>query len=264
MTDRRQEIEKLGLPIDLTRWICDVAVDDTPAVNSKRQAMFVRDQLAPIVVRPKRHDWQADPKGTPDRLDNYVHAVSIHWSKSVLLPVYYIDARSSIGCEFWLRHNWYDWKISVKSERPIPDVFMRLIQRGKTIHDVYFEGFEKDWIFGSYADNPCEFSLELYAESELTTFMMLLNQALRQGQGELKLFCVESAGFHVTAELQGKVAHTWSKTAADAYVLALEELDQTPQVITLIEALMPACKDDIWVRESRKALNDLAPDGESS
>lgn len=256
MSDRQQEIEVLGLPINITRWICNVAVDDTAAARSKHQAMFVRDQVAPIVVRPKQHDWQADPKGTPDRLDNYVHAVSVHWSKSVLLPVYYIDARSSIGCEFWLRNNWYDWKLSVRSEQPVPDVFMRLIQRGKTIHDVYFEGFEKDWIFGSYADNPCKFSLELGGDTELTTFMMLLNQALRQGQGELKLFCVESAGFHVTAELQGKVAHTWSKTAADAYVLALEKLDQTPQMKTLINSLIPACKNEVWLRERRKTLEN--------
>ena len=87
MSDRQQEIEVLGLPINITRWICNVAVDDTAAARSKHQAMFVRDQVAPIVVRPKQHDWQADPKGTPDRLDNYVHAVSVHWSKSVLLEV---------------------------------------------------------------------------------------------------------------------------------------------------------------------------------
>ena len=241
-TSRQDEIEKLDLPISLTEWICNVAVEDSPAEASKRQAKFVRDEVTSIVVRTKRHDWQADPKGTPDRLDNYSQAVSLHWSKGCLLPVYYIDARDTIGCEFWLRNNWHDWKISVKSKDPVPDVFHRLIQRGKSISDCYFEGFESEWIFGSYADDPSEFSLEFNHDIELTTFLMMLYQAMTQGIGELTLLCTKSAGFYVTAELQGAVAHTWSKCAADAYVLALEKLPQTTQIKTLIEALKPLVK----------------------
>ena len=85
--------------------------------------------------------------------------ISTHTSKSIALPVYEILWN---GFRFILRDNFYDWKVSV--DCPIP-VFINFEKFGLfnpniKIESVYCEGFDKSWVYGSYAGNTKQFTVE--------------------------------------------------------------------------------------------------------
>lgn len=144
------------------------------------QIMFIRDRILPLLVRDVGYE---DRK----RGDRQCLVVSSHNSKSTKLPVYHIKGDD---CEVWMRGNYYDWKVSVRSSRPVEDVLSLLsplVSSGKdtAISDVYFEGFADEWIFGAWDDNPREFSIELsYSFEPLWAFMYMLTERLRASRPE--------------------------------------------------------------------------------
>lgn len=131
-----------------------------------KQITFVRDHIHRLFVVT-----YVESKKNP------VMVVSTHTSKSIELPVYSIKIP---GIEVRMRYNFYDWKVSIRSELPVPDVFHNIIKRDEKVHQVYFEGFQDDWIFGSYNQDPRRFSVEIGNAYDLYAFILAINDALRQ------------------------------------------------------------------------------------
>lgn len=130
------------------------------------QIVFVRDQIHCLFVVTYK-----------ESKENPVRVVGTHISKSIQLPVYSIKIP---GLEVRMRCNFYDWKVSIRSEVPIPDVFHNIIKKDEKVHPVYFEGFQGDWIFGSYDEDPRQFSVEIGNEYDLYAFFLVILDALRR------------------------------------------------------------------------------------
>lgn len=101
--------------------------------------------------------------------------VSKHCSKSVYLPVYQFNKG---GLQATMRCNFYNWKLSISSERSIDtDLFKGLFvtsDKGNNILlPVYFEGFPEHLVYGYYDDNHRKFSAELYRREQLYTALFL-------------------------------------------------------------------------------------------
>lgn len=108
-------------------------------------------------------------------IKNFIPSViGTHRSKSVLLPVMEMDL-SKIGLKVVLRYNFYDWCISVESQKDIECDFMGLITDEKG----YFEGFPQDRIYEKYSEmNKKNFSLCIRDWYQVYTFMFLLRNFL--------------------------------------------------------------------------------------
>lgn len=128
------------------------------------QFTYVRDRLHRLFVTDYDQN-QEQP----------VRVVGSHTSKSIVLPVYSIKAA---GLQILLRCNFGDWKVSVKSDRPVPDNFCHLINRAEQVHSVYCEGFSENWVFGPYSENPCHFTVEIGNKYDLYAFLYLLSEGL--------------------------------------------------------------------------------------
>ena len=130
------------------------------------QLVFVRDRLTPLVgVGWYYLDAQEIPR-----------VISEHRSKGNTLPVYSL-ARPDLGVRFVLRNNFYNWKLSVISERQIESEALRHLfetepprepeYTGDALRPVYFEGFPPDLIFGYYAADNRRFSAQLALDFEV-------------------------------------------------------------------------------------------------
>lgn len=141
--------------------------------SAKGQIMFFRDYIHAMLV----NQWEK-------RKEEPVLAVSEHFSKSCALPVYFLNAKER-GIKLRTRGNFYNWQVSVESERPVPDVFFRLFKRDesppKSPPIYYCEGFKEEWLFGTYENDPARFTATLSGEeSFLFTFAFLLGESLRE------------------------------------------------------------------------------------
>lgn len=152
-----------------------VSVDNDMGLS---QAMYARDCLHPLLEN-----------SGDKRAMNPMWVASEHTSKSMVLPViHYSDTVN--GLYIWMRNNFYDWKVSVSSTRQVPDVFYRLFNREDDINGVYCEGFHESWVFGSYAANPHEFTVELpgslytryFNMGVIFTFCYLLGESLHDAR----------------------------------------------------------------------------------
>lgn len=156
------------LPVDLTAWV-RVNKPDEKLIYGKflgDQVCFVRDTLC-FLLFPTYEEWK----------DNQPLVISTHYSKSVKLPVFQINLEK-FGIEFVLRYNFYDWKISVKSEKPLDFDYMNLFDSKKVIPPVYCEGFPKDKVYGSYEQNHSQFTVEICSHYNVYTFIFLLKNYL--------------------------------------------------------------------------------------
>jgi hypothetical protein len=101
----------------------------------------------------------------------------------VTLPVYVID-RKDLGLTIVLRDNFYNWKLSVMSERPVLADFTGLFKvvppfepeyTGNPLASVYFEGFPESLVFGYYATSDWRiWSAEIWGDNPLWTALFLL------------------------------------------------------------------------------------------
>lgn len=99
------------------------------------QMMWVRDRL--------RHAIKAE-----------AYVIGMHRSKSCVLPVYQLVNREA-GLMVVLRCNFYDWKVSVVSQRPVPGPFYGLADAKESdLKSYYFEGFPESLIFGPHVETP--------------------------------------------------------------------------------------------------------------
>lgn len=166
--------------VKLQTWITETALkvpaDLKYGKAGVEQAIFVRDTLSHII------GWGLHYKV----VRNNIHVVSQHRSKSVPLPVYEI-AREDLGLKFYLRGNFYNWKLSVESKFPIKVDLTGLCYTsppldekytGNILHPVYFEGFPEDKIYDYYdTSDKTKFSMEL-GEQDLYTVLFLIMRSV--------------------------------------------------------------------------------------
>jgi hypothetical protein len=128
-----------------------------------RQVMFMRNQVRDLFFPIEENIYP-------------VRVVGTHHSKSIELPVYSLAVPGLV--EVRLRNNFYDWKISVKTNRRLPDLFMGLFDTLVAPPAIYCQGFTADWVFGPYAQNSSQFSLEIFDDYKAYTFLYILSRAL--------------------------------------------------------------------------------------
>lgn len=140
------------------------------------QLVFVRDALTPLVGTGM---YYSDAQQIP-------RVIGEHRSKSTTLPVYSL-ARPDLGVRFVMRNSFYDWKLSVISERPIESDALRYLSETEPprepgydgrIHRCYFEGFPPGLIFGYYSEDHSRFSLCLASDYALWTAVFEVMRAL--------------------------------------------------------------------------------------
>jgi hypothetical protein len=137
------------------------------------QIMFVRDRLPDI--------WYESGKDTLDSIRYSINVISTHRSKSILLPVYEIKI-PKYNLTFVIRYNFYDWKISVESNIALDIDFMGLFDRCENINNIYCEGFPKDRVHTSYADDMWHknFTVEIRNDYQVYMFVALIINYMKQ------------------------------------------------------------------------------------
>lgn len=158
----------MNLPVDVTAWM-KVNKPDSNLLYGYglgMQLCFVRDVINPLL----RPSYKEQEKNLP-------LVISTHRSKSVVLPVYQIKLEK-YGIEIILRNNFYDWKVSIKSVKPLNYDFMGLFDPKEEVNDACCEGFPKEKIYGSFEKNPSQFTIALDSNYELYTFFYLLKHYL--------------------------------------------------------------------------------------
>lgn len=156
------------LPVDVTAWVRvnEPSKDLIFGSGLGTQVCLVRDQICRLLYN-SYEEWASNPP----------MVISTHRSKSVKLPVYQIILKQ-YGIKIVLRNNFYDWKISIKSEVPLDFDFMGLFDYSKEWAACYCEGFPKDDVYGSYSSSCTHFTFELNTHYELYTFAYLLSHYL--------------------------------------------------------------------------------------
>lgn len=138
------------------------------------QIRFVSYELARL--------WRLESNGEDDLS---VAVVSTHRSKSITLPVCRLTV-PNVGL-FYLRNNFYNWKVSCELEVPLPiDTWGDLFDPtdARSISDVFCEGFDPAWVHGPFGQNQQAFTVELSRSNEhLFAFMWALRlQMCRLGR----------------------------------------------------------------------------------
>lgn len=156
------------LPVDVTAWI-RVNEPDENLIYAKGlgdQVCFVHDRLCQLLSSTYE-----------ERCDNPPLVISTHYSKSVKLPVFQISLEK-YGIEMVLRYNFYNWKISVKSDKSLDFDYMGLFNPTEEISYLYCEGFPRDKVYGSYEQSHSQFTIEIGSHYDLYTFIFLLKNYL--------------------------------------------------------------------------------------
>ena len=156
------------LPVDVTAWI-RVNQPVPELIYGKQlisQICFVRGKIN-WLLRSTYDEWDA----------NKPQVVSTHYSKSVKLPVYKIDLEK-YGIEIVLRYNFFEWIVSIKSEKPLDCDFLGLFDPKKEIPVTNCYGVPLNMIFGSYEKNHSQFMIEFSSEYDVYTFFFILKNYL--------------------------------------------------------------------------------------
>jgi len=121
-----------------------------------------------------------------DEAKQIAKVISTHTSKSISLPVVEYS-RPDLGLRLVVRNNFYDWKLSVISERPVEADFTGLFHTtppvdpsytGDPLSDCYFEGFPGSLVFGYYSQDKRRFSASIGGDERLCTAVFLIMKAL--------------------------------------------------------------------------------------
>lgn len=156
------------MPVDVTAWICvnKPSSNLIYASGLGDQVCFVRDKIN-YLLRATYEEWD----------NNKPLVISTHYSKSVKLPVYQINLEQ-YGIEIILMYNFYDWKVSIKSDKPLDFDFMGIFNPTEEILSLYCQGFPKDKVYGSYEQNHSQFTIEIKSDYDMYTFFFLLKNYL--------------------------------------------------------------------------------------
>jgi len=145
----------------LQEWISEQLVRDEMLWKGAyaSQMMFLRDRVQFLIGAGLPFGESA----------NLARVISTHRSKSIDLPVVRLD-RPDLGISFVMRDNFYDWKLTVLSTRPIDADLAGLFfteppsepeYTGDELHSVYFEGFPPELIRGYWTQNKCQWSASI-------------------------------------------------------------------------------------------------------
>lgn len=139
--------------------------------------MFLRDNLNGLIARGLHYEKRR----------TLAQVISTHGSKSILLPVVEYH-RADLGLTFVVRNNFYNWKLSVESERPVVADFGGLFHTtppvdpdytGNPLASVYFEGFPGDRIHPYYTQGDRRrWSAEIGNDEELWMTVFLVMRAV--------------------------------------------------------------------------------------
>ena len=162
----------------LQKWISEQIVGDDMLWKGAfgRQMEFIRDSLAPLVGVGLIYQEKQE----------IADVIATHRSKSIILPVVEIT-RKDLGLRLTMRENFYNWKLSVLSEKPIQADFTGLFHTtppidknytGDPLAGVYFEGFPSDRIFRYYEDDKKRFSAEIWGYQPMWTAVYLVMRAV--------------------------------------------------------------------------------------
>lgn len=156
------------LPVDVNAWTRVNAPDEFLIYPSAlgELASFVCDKICRLLYSTDK-----------ERENNLPMVISTHYSESVKLPIYQINLEK-YGIEMVLRYNFYDWKISIKSDKPLDFDCMGIFNLTEEIPAIYCEGFPKDKVYGSYENNHSQFTIEIRNHYDLYTFIFLLKNYL--------------------------------------------------------------------------------------
>ena len=157
-----------NLPVDVDAWIRVNEPNESLIYASGlgEQVCFVRDRLCGLLF-PDYEKWENNPP----------LVISTHRSKSVKLPVFKINLEE-YGIEMILRYNFYDWKVSINSDKPLEFDFMEVFNPKDVYSSCICEGFPKDKVYGSYEQNHSQFTIEIDSNYDLYTFVFLLKNYL--------------------------------------------------------------------------------------
>ncbi len=120
-----------------------------------RQCIFVRDKFNILF-----HD-----------ILQRIEVISTHTSKSIKLPVFHVSMK---GVDLIMRDNFHDWKVSVKSDTELHFPLELFSKPEEQILHCYCEGYHNDWIYGPYTENKRQFTVEVYDNERMFTFLFLL------------------------------------------------------------------------------------------
>jgi hypothetical protein len=158
----------------LQNWISAQIVDDKMRWKGPfgAQMAFIRDSIVPLMGAGLIYH---ESKEIAD-------VISTHMSKSIVLPVVEVT-RKDLGIRFTMRENFYNWKLSVLSEKPVEANFDGLFHTtppidkdytGDPLASVYFEGFPKDRIYRYYEEDRRKFSAEIWGDRPMWTAVFLI------------------------------------------------------------------------------------------
>lgn len=148
----------------LTKWAMAHEPDEKLIYKSGmwEQVFKVRDHLYPDLCRGLGYEevhYHDEDTGFGE-----CHGLTVcgsHSSKSVALPVFLMEPPGK-GLRFRMRNNFYDWKISVESDRELDIDWVGLWEpfpeqdptySGHKLASCYFEGFSTKWVFGHYGES---------------------------------------------------------------------------------------------------------------
>ena len=163
----------------LQKWINEQIVGDQMLWKGAfgHQVGFVRDCICSLFGHGLDYE---DREKVPD-------VVATHRSKSIILPVYDLQ-RPDLGLRLVMRNNFYNWKLSVISEKPIVADFSGLFHTtppiepdytGDPLSSVYFEGFPRDLIFSYYEpSDKKKWSAEIGGDYSLYTTIFLMLRSM--------------------------------------------------------------------------------------
>lgn len=114
------------------------------------QIIFVRDKVAGLLAKTYEEF---------ERIQANIKVISTHTSKSVCLPVFYVELED--GTKFTMRDNFYNWKVSISSPRGVIIEYMGIFDPNAISLDTFCEGFPKEMVYGAYADNKRQFTIDL-------------------------------------------------------------------------------------------------------
>lgn len=165
--------------VPLQKWISEQVVGDEMRWKGAwgDQVAFFRDKVARLFYAGLDYE----------DCDGIATVISTHRSKSIILPVYKLH-RADIGLTMIFRENFYNWKMSVISEKPIIADFSGLFHTtppldpsytGNPLADCYFEGFPGNLIFGYYEpSDKKKWSAEIWGDQALWTTVFLLLRSM--------------------------------------------------------------------------------------
>ncbi len=160
----------MNLPTTLKVWANAHKPDKGMEGSFWKQIVFVRDDLPKTLIGMYNYNLY-------EAISNRISVISTHTSKSILLPVYEIVYPGS-NLKFIARNNFYDWKVSVISDRPVKADFGNLFNPKQKVPSVYCEGFNPLWVFGPHGENDKKFTVELQGNYDTYTFFWLVRHAL--------------------------------------------------------------------------------------